>query len=281
MKTVFVWMVALTDIIVTVVIHACSNNCVTCSGVSSCNTCKNGYYIGRKYDDNKYEDDCSLSCPDNCISCTSYYNCSICNDGFYNGRQYPSSDVVAYDCQHACSSNCATCSGPSSCNTCKNGFYIGRNPENNKYTEDCSISCPDTCDLCDNCEVGKNGSVDCVNSCSVGCENKNCTYTGECPRCKERFTGVKCDRCVDATTDTDTRPADVYQPTTVYDTDTHTRQADVNQPTSVYESLTATGVNRFADYSSLELQDVPTLELPNDHTVKLDPGVQYYNVSAK
>ncbi|XP_060595102.1 multiple epidermal growth factor-like domains protein 6 isoform X2 [Ruditapes philippinarum] len=224
-------------------------------------------------------------CPVNCLNCSSNSICSSCDTEFHGKICNKQCNVNCLD------GRCDLLSG--NCNDgCVNGFY--GNPCDMKCGNDCvNLTCDRVRGTClHGCKAGYNA----INSATGNEDTKGVIIGAAVGGCILLIIIVvlvaavvllarRLKRLENSRTPLESnKDLGYYNINNAFvgaNTDTDTRQADVIQPTTVYESLTTACSNRFADYSSLQLQDVPTSELPNDHTVKLDPGVQYYNVSAK
>ncbi|XP_053386933.1 uncharacterized protein LOC123542313 isoform X3 [Mercenaria mercenaria] len=195
-------------------VHACMNNCQTCSNRQSCTKCSDGFYGDRcmntcikkcktcsnaisctKCSDGFYGEYCS-KCPDNCTTCSGLNSCNSCKDGFYNGRENDNNlEAIYFDCRHHCKDNCKSCTSYNTCTACKDGWY-------NYNYNDCREKCHSACKACISysscslCPLGKYGHT-CQSSCGIGCKNHVCGIQwGSCTCRTTNFEGDKCDQCV-------------------------------------------------------------------------------------
>ncbi|ELP87163.1 protein serine/threonine kinase, putative [Entamoeba invadens IP1] len=161
--------------------NPCIDGCNDCLGLSTCLTCKVGYYITD-------ESTCLLcnTVDPHCISCTKT-SCNNCENGYYNSMG---------SCQ-ICPSSCKQCSTDSpSCLSCPSNYVIVAYPA--VGCEPCSSFDPNckTCDSsfrrrCYECNKGYYPSqyTEKCEPCSTTCESDGCnTFNGVCNTCIDLYT---------------------------------------------------------------------------------------------
>lgn len=193
----------------------CPNKCITCESDTLCNVCKNGFYNGYKYDDNKYLQllNCTYACRDTCTQCQSYNNCLQCIEGKYGST-----------CQENCSVGCkvgscrvdsgkCTCSFDftgDKCMKCANGKYGAlckqacskycKDTICDRMSGDCSVGCINeniSGNTCNTCIAGMFGEL-CDITCPKNCKGSGCErFSGICSDgCTQNFNGTHCDMCI-------------------------------------------------------------------------------------
>lgn len=186
----------------------CAANCYTCENLTSCQSCKSGYYLTRENGNGR----CS-KCPANCASCRSSQNCEYCEDGY---QLVDSSKCVK------CADNCDECQNATFCRYCNRGYGIiydkgvstGKCGPCSSNCFECSIS--GECDLCeeDYCldtlpnSPNYNKCVPCNSD--VQCLVENCLvcitgFSDQCAQCNPPFALDISNKCV--------KPVDPFEPT--------------------------------------------------------------------
>jgi len=154
----------------------CPANCAKCNSWFECQTCKNGFILGRN-------GQCHPPCKANCADCTAdqcieckvgYYlsngDCNACNDGCASCLSWgcasckPGFYFYYFKC-FKCPENCASCTSSNWCDKCDAGYFV------NSYGK-CSFNCPANCYEC-------TSSTYCT-GCIAGYSR---TYDGSCIKC--------------------------------------------------------------------------------------------------
>ncbi|XP_060597535.1 laminin subunit gamma-1-like [Ruditapes philippinarum] len=255
--------------------RGCLNN--ICDDKGEC-SCKSGF-TGDKCDrceEGKYGNLCDIKCPVGCENnkCIDDGKCFACKAGENRSNGF-SAGYYGEWCDMKCSSNClhSTCSreyGECS-HGCKTG-YKGAN---------CSLVISHAVEAQDNKEVTIGVSVGGCSFIIIVILVITIVFLTKRLKRQETANAILRSNIKDSTN----MSYAVVRDNELNSNNSVTTPVEVNETAAVYESLTASDgdASRLcsADYSSLELQIIPELQLPEAQTLQVDPSNLYYNVSAK
>lgn len=154
----------------------CPNECIQCNTATSCNSCKNGYYINI--------DKC-LPCDTNCVTCTATSTkCLSCTSSLYlrNFQCVASCGAGYYEIPgkicNQCPPGCTTCTS-SECQSCDSGFK----KKGNICANPCGVGWYDAGIDCQQCDAKCETCITSPSNC-LSCKAGKAMIPPACPDCQ-------------------------------------------------------------------------------------------------